>query len=381
MIAADKSMTDHGYNFQAQWDHAIQSDVQFALVTGWNEWIAQRQDGAGVGDPDKVVFIDTASLEYSRDAEMMRGGYFDNYYMQLVYNIERFKGDVPVIVQDARKPINTTGEFDQWDDVLVSYTDPKGDTANRNGKGYGDVTYTDDSGRNDIVSSKIIHDTQNIYFYARTASTVSMYDQSSSWMQLYLDVDRSTSTGWYGYDYIVNYQASGYYTTTVAKYTGTDGEYEFTKTGKASYRVSGNEIMIELPLELLGISDCSKINMEFKWADSDTTYTSMEQFYCEGDAAPLGRLNYVYQTYLPGEELPDSEDSTTEPVTSPTTEPLSTPESDEATVSEPADVVTTTYPDTTAATGGCGAAITSTVFITIMAAAGIAAVCTKKKKD
>ena len=299
---ADPSMTDHGYNFQAQWDHAINSNIQYALVTGWNEWIAQRQNGETFhGDANKVAFVDAASMEFSRDAEMMRGGYFDNYYMQLIYNIERFKGDAPVIMQDSRKPINVTGEFDQWDSVLVSYTDPAGDNAMRKGQGYGDVTYTNDTGRNDIVSAKITHDTKNVYFYAQTRSTVSMYDTNSSWMQLFLDTDRNANTGWYGYDYIVNYKASGYFTTTVAKYTGTNGAYGYTNVGTVSYRASGNQMMIQVPMSLLGISSYSNINMEFKWADSDTTYTTMEQFYTDGDAAPLGRLNYVYQTFIPGE--------------------------------------------------------------------------------
>lgn len=65
------------------------------------------------------VFIDCASMEFSRDTEMMRGGYFDNYYIQLTYNIQRLKGTAPIIVQDSRKPINVTGEFDQWDAVEV----------------------------------------------------------------------------------------------------------------------------------------------------------------------------------------------------------------------------------------------------------------------
>jgi hypothetical protein len=379
LYQADNKMTDYGYNFQAQWDHAVESDVQFALVTGWNEWIAQRQDGlTTLGDDDKVAFIDCASMEFSRDAEMMRGGYFDNYYMQLIANIERFKGDAPVIVQDSRKPINVTGDFDQWDDVPVTYTDPKGDTANRNGKGYGDVTYTDTSGRNDIVSSKITHDTKNIYFYAKTVSTITMYDNNSSWMQLYLDVDRDTSTGWYGYDYLVNSSTTGYFVTNVAKYTGTNGEYGFTNVGKASYRASGNQMMIEVPLELLGISDYSKINMEFKWADSDTTYTTMEQFYTEGDVAPLGRLNYVYQNHLPGVSEPVEEDtSTTEPTTEPATS--TEPPSIETTESEPA--ATTAAPETTPSGGGCGSAVASAALITLVAAASVATVCIRKKKE
>ena len=42
----DNSLTNQGLNFQAQWDRAIEADVPYILVTGWNEWVAQRQNGA-----------------------------------------------------------------------------------------------------------------------------------------------------------------------------------------------------------------------------------------------------------------------------------------------------------------------------------------------
>ena len=71
-------------------------------------------------------------------------------------------------------------------------------------------------------------------------------------------------------------------------------------------------MMIAIPLSVLGIEDHRMINVEFKWADSETVYDEMEDFYCDGDVAPLGRLNYVYQNYIPGVSKMESE---TEPVT------------------------------------------------------------------
>ena len=59
-------------------------------------------------------------------------------------------------------------------------------------------------------------------------------------------------------------------------------------------------MMIAVPLEMLGIEGYKEINVEFKIADSDTVYDEMEDFYCDGDAAPLGRLNYIFQNYIPG---------------------------------------------------------------------------------
>ena len=66
----DPSLTNYGLNFQAQWENALASDAPLILVTGWNEWVAQRQPS----NNGSIVFVDTASAEFSRDTEMMRGG-------------------------------------------------------------------------------------------------------------------------------------------------------------------------------------------------------------------------------------------------------------------------------------------------------------------
>ena len=341
-VRNDPSRSYQGLNLQEQFDYAIASDAKYILVTGWNEWIAANQSTAE--DPK---FVDTFSVEYSRDIEMMRGGYFDNYYMQLVYNIQRIKGTAPVIVQDGRKKINLKGSFDQWNDITVTYTDVMGDTADRNNKAYsqtGYITATNTSGRNDIVASKVISDSKNLYFYIETAENISAYDTGSSWMQVYINSDRDATTGWYGYDYIVNYRAEGDTVTTVAKYTGEDGAYGFTATEeKISYSVKNNKMMIAVPLAELGIENFHDIDVEFKIADSETIYDEMEDFYCDGDVAPLGRLNYIYRNYttdydrddvtdVPETDPPETE-TETETVTETVTE--TTPETATETLPEP----------------------------------------------
>ncbi len=293
-----------GINFQAQWDRAIEADVPFVLVTGWNEWIAQRMD-----DPTKVGFMDCASYEFSRDTEMMKGGYFDNYYVQLAYNIQRLKGAAPVIVQDARNAINLTGSFDVWEKVLVTYTDPSKDMLDRDAYGFGGTKYENRTGNNDIVASKVTADTKNVYFYVQTRENISLPAQDSAWMQLLISTG---GEGWYGYDYIVNYKTKDLDTTTVARYCGTDGSYAFEEIGEISYRVKGNQMMIAVPLEMLGITNPCGIKFDFKWVDSRSTMNTMEQFYTDGDTAPLGRFNYTFQNcldpktapqYVPGDQV------------------------------------------------------------------------------
>ena len=294
---ADPTLTYQGLNFQAQFDRAIDTDAMYILVTGWNEWVAQRQNT----NSDRIWFVDTSSMEFSRDSEMMRGGYFDNYYIQLAYNVQKAKGAAPVVVQDARNPIDVAGAFTQWDAVKFTYHDYKGDTAERNATGFGRTKYTNDTGRNDIVASKVTADTKNLYFYVETAEAITAYDNASSWMKLYVDIDSDGNTGWYGYDYIINNTVKADGTTTVAKYSGADGKYGFTDCGEVSFKLDGNKLMIAVPQELVGVKDAYKeLCFQFKWADSDTSYDEMEDFYIDGDVAPLGRMNYVFQNYVPG---------------------------------------------------------------------------------
>ena len=313
--------------------------------------------------------MDLASVEFSRDIEMMRGGYFDNYYVQLAYNIQKLKGTAPIILQDARNPINVTGDFSQWDAITLTYTDPVKDCLDRDYGGYGNQTYTDTTGNNDLTAFKITHDTQNVYFYAETRFDISKPVTNASWMQLLIDVDQNAETGWYGYDYIVNYAAKDEFTTTVAKYNGTDGAYSFEVIGEISYRAKGNQMMISVPLELLGVENCDYMNFNFKWVDSDSKITTMEQMYTEGDVAPLGRLNYVFNTVMPG-TTPPAEDGTEDP-----TEPVG-------------DVTEGTAPaetngdpsETQPEKKGCGSSLlTSAAVVASAAAAGVA--FSKKKKN
>jgi hypothetical protein len=300
--------------------------------------------------------------------------------MQLIYNVQRAKGTAPVIVQDSRKPINVTGGFDQWADVTVTYTDAKGDVADRNATGFGKTPYKNTSGRNDIVSAKVTSDTKNLYFYVSTVYDISMFDTDSSWMQLYLNVDgrdaETGETGWYGYDFIINHKAKNEFTTTVAKYNGTDGAFSFETVGEVSYRAKDNEMMIAVPLEMLGIEGYKEIDIEFKWADSETVYDEMEDFYCDGDVAPLGRLNYVYQNYIPGV----SQITYPEPETQPETEAPTDPES-EAPTQPDTDAPATEAPtdgETEEGKKGCGGVVAAPALALIVSLLGAAFVARKR---
>ena len=72
------------------------------------------------------------------------------------------------------------------------------------------------------------------------------------------------------------------------------------RVGTCRMKISGNEMMIEVPRAALGIpfdGETSLVDVEFKWADSFTREDgklSVWSFYREGDAAPLGRMTYIF---------------------------------------------------------------------------------------
>ena len=88
----------YGLNFAEQWEYALQVDPDYVFVTGWNEWIAGRQElWGGVENAFADEFID----EYSRDIEPTKGKLKDHYYYQFVNYVRRFKGASPAPAASA----------------------------------------------------------------------------------------------------------------------------------------------------------------------------------------------------------------------------------------------------------------------------------------
>ncbi|HEX7411679.1 MAG TPA: hypothetical protein VF298_06005, partial [Bacteroidales bacterium] len=272
----------YGYNFQEQWDFALKQDLPFIYITGWNEWIAGRWESKD-GNPQHSWFCDAASPEYSRDAEpTLTGSLKDNYYMQIVSNIRRYKG---IETNPIPSPEKTIKNFSDWSDVLPVYFDYTGDTQARNHPGAESKpakTYTNNTGRNDFHFLKVARDRDNIAFYAETTEAITE-NNGSNWMRLYLDMDRNAKTGWLGYDYRV---VGG---NKLQKYV--DGKWVDFKKTKAV--VEGNNLMMTIPLKHLGLGNRS-LDFEFKWSDNMQNDEDPLDWYVNGDVAPGGRFNYIY---------------------------------------------------------------------------------------
>jgi len=284
----------HGYNFQEQWDRALQLDPPFIFITGWNEWVAGRfAEWAGYTGKDTyypdAVFVDQYSQEYSRDVEPMEGGHGDNYYYQMVANIRRFKGVRPTPTSNGPKTIAVDGLFEEWESVGPEYRDTIGDTAHRDHAGYGSLRYTNTTGRNDFVAMKAAYDAKNVYFYAQTRESITA-PEGQSWMLLFIDTDQNAKTGWNGYDYLLNRSVSDSGKTTVYRWDST----QWIKHSEATYQTKDNQMEIAIERGLVGLQS-NPLRFDFHWADNMQNTDDITEFGINGDSAPNRRFNYRFQ--------------------------------------------------------------------------------------
>ncbi len=278
----------YGHNFAEQWDYAIKQDPEMIFVTGWNEWVAQRQPVAS-GQP--IVFVDCADYNTSRDSEPMRGYYGDNYYMQLIDYIRKYKGTISRVYVGNDTTIDMAGSFTQWNSSAITarYTDYKNDTVNRNTKGFGDISYVNTTGRNDIVKAYAAKDANNFYFYVETANNLTSYTDKN-WMTLFLSVGVNDNPNWYGYNYAVNIDSP--VSSTKAYLYQSQGGWDWARVGSVKMKIEGNKMMVAVPRSSVGATG-NLFHVEFKWADNYTD-NDIWSFYTDGDTAPYGRLNYVF---------------------------------------------------------------------------------------
>ncbi len=278
---------NQGLNAQEQWQRALDLKPPFVLVTGWNEWIAGRW-----GEPTgPLVFVDQLDQEFSRDIEPMTGGHGDNYYWQLVANVRRYKGAPALPKASPPKTIRIRDGFAQWRDVLPEFGDHVGETTPRDFAGVAGQHYTNRSGRNDLVASKVARDAKNIYFQVRTRATITPHS-GTNWMWLLIDADQNPATGWAGYDFIVNRTLGATGESWLEKNTG---GWNWERVSPVSLRVEGNELQLAIPRAALGLPRRgTKTAFDFKWADNLQRPGEIMDFYLSGDVAPEGRFNYRY---------------------------------------------------------------------------------------
>jgi len=239
----------------------------------------------------QVFFVDVYNHEFSRDIEMMKGGYNDNFYLQLVRNVRKFKFEenkrerYPYLTID----IHTATE-DTWQQAKAAYVDFAGDAMPRNfSDAVGSHIYIDNSNRNDITEVKVAHDKKNVYFMVKTSENITKHNGTDvNWMNILICSNGRDS--FEGYQYIINRKPGTNGKTSVEKSTG---GYNWKNNGSAKYKVQGNLMQVAIPLSVLGLSS-DICRFEFKVADNVTKYDDIMDYYVSGDSAPIGRLNFSY---------------------------------------------------------------------------------------
>ncbi len=276
----------------------VDKDQPFVLmITGWNEWIAgcfhpdNKTNMAGT--TAKFQYIDQFNCEFSRDGEPMRNqdgyGIGDNYYYQMVDQIRRYKGISAAPTADDQTTIDIY-DISSWDSIDLSYMDSLYDIEHRNTISYDPhFRYINNTGRNDFDYAKISQDSANLYFLVKTSSDI-IIDSGATWMNLYLDVDGDATTGWEGYDFVLNRDRDSF-VVTVEKFK--DNSFQTEIIGGAYYYLEGSYMAISLSKSLLGASKIE--NMTFKWADNSVDNGDPMAFMDLGDTAPDNRFGFVYK--------------------------------------------------------------------------------------
>jgi hypothetical protein len=238
---------------------------------------------------NNYYFVDQYNAEFNRSIQPMKGGYTDNYYMQMVENIRRYKGVRPIPILNGLCSIKIDGNFTDWDKMNIEYRDSKGDTFHRDYDGYGGLHYTNNTGRNDIITCKVAVDKDNVYFYAETNEPLTSYT-GNNWMLLFIDADKNPNTGWYGYDYLINKKVIDDRTTMLMRYDST--KKAWVDVGKINYRYKGKKLELSVPRKLIGLKGGNSFTFDFHWCDNPVDLKDPISLSTSGDSAPDRRFNY-----------------------------------------------------------------------------------------
>lgn len=367
-----------GYNFAEQWNYALEVDPQVVFVTGWNEFRVGRYAEWPEGSASAVTnaFPDQFNDEFSRDIEPTKGNLQDHYYYQLVNFSRQFKGARPIPTPSTKTTIDLSAGQEQWTAVEPYYAAYIGNTDNRDHQGYGDLVYTETSGRNDIIGAQIARDDEYVYFHVECAADITPYTDAL-WMNLYIDTDPSNQ-GWNTFEFVVNKSPAGEKTLVLEKFTA-ENDYNATeKVADVAYTVDGRYMTVKIAKSDLGLAG-NDYTINFSWTDNvhdENDYTKFSgdilDFYISGDVAPGGRFKYSYISTAAnaGENGSDETEADTAEVTKPAAD------SESADTAEPQNPA-----ETEPVKGGCKSSVGGMGTVAVaMAAAGVALCKTKSRE-
>jgi hypothetical protein len=112
-------------------------------------------------------------------------------------------------------------------------------------------------------------------------------------MLLFLNVDANYTTGWLGYDFVINRAVQSSQQTSLERNNG-GNSYVWTKVADVSYVMQGKELELMIPRRLLDLPS-SSVTIDFKWAGNIQQDGTWSDFTLNGDAAPPDRFNFRAQ--------------------------------------------------------------------------------------
>ena len=284
----DEASMREGTNVEGQWKTVFDNydQVNNVFVTGWNEWIAQKM----VDGNDQVFFVDTFNEPYSRDMEMMKGGYGDNFYLQFSRNIKKYAWSEPKHYKYSNKTIDINDfSLEQWNDVKA-YRDFEGDAMERDFyRADRTEKYYDNSNRNDIINTYITHDANNLYVRVETKDKLTTPSNSdAAWMNLMISLGKNDNS-FASFNYIINRSRNGN-KASIEKLTS---NFTPTNVGECDISYLDNVIQYAIPLSLINRDD-KNFEVGVKVCDNIQEKNDIQDYYVSGDSAPIGRLSYSY---------------------------------------------------------------------------------------
>ena len=284
-----------GTNLQFCWDNAHKKRDQLSevLVTGWNEWIAFKND---YGD-GRASFVDLCDMEFSRDLEMMKDGYGDNFYLQNMLNTRKFKNVKETVYRGAKTTPNSLSE--DWKGART-YLDVVGDALERD---WYDATRKEtnrlknNTNRNDIAKVDVTDDGTYLYIKVTTDKDIVVEADKTNNLNVLLSIQGKNGAKWEGYDYVINRipTALGGATTALEK-VAVNNQFEWEKTADCACYLGGKTFAVKISLSDLGLSAGEAFTVDFKVADGISSQGDIINYYIDGDCAPIGRLNYRYNS-------------------------------------------------------------------------------------
>lgn len=297
-----------GTNLETQWSNALNSvNCDEVFVTGWNEWIAAKRPQSNLpiyynkgekklSASDTIAsFCDNCDLEFSRDMEMMSGGFGDNYYLQNMRNTRKFKSLRDYVFFGANATQNIQAK--KWNNVRT-YLDFSGDAMPRNAyNAAGTGKYVNNTNRNDIIKTEVSNDSEYLYVRVTMKDDITIDSDMTNNLNVLLSVNGVSGARWNGYNFVLNRTlASINQNTTKLQRVAKDGEYTFTDVSDCDMYLSGRVFSARIKLSDLGITNSKNFTVDFKVADGISDPSDIMNYYIDGDSAPIGRLNYRFNS-------------------------------------------------------------------------------------